>query len=167
MIICPMCNHSEYEGALFCSECGARLTPSERVYTQTLQRGDTGNYTQPPPPPAPLQEVAVTLYLLDFDVTFPVLEGGQVVLGRVAEGEIRQPDIDLSAFQAYQAGVSRHHALIRRQGQQLTITDLNSSNGTRVNGKRIPPNQPVSIHHGDVVSLGKLRIQILYSEGGA
>ncbi|MBI3177123.1 MAG: hypothetical protein HYZ35_03940, partial [Chloroflexi bacterium] len=25
MITCPKCNHVEYEGTLFCSECGARL----------------------------------------------------------------------------------------------------------------------------------------------
>jgi pSer/pThr/pTyr-binding forkhead associated (FHA) protein len=43
----------------------------------------------------------------------------------------------------------------------VTITDLGSSNGTYHAGKRIPPNVPYVLGHGDIVFLGKLRIQVL------
>jgi steroid delta-isomerase-like uncharacterized protein len=49
--------------------------------------------------------------------------------------------------------VSRRHARLRRQGNNYTIEDLNSSNGTFVNSKRI--SGPVLLAEGDVIELGK------------
>jgi pSer/pThr/pTyr-binding forkhead associated (FHA) protein len=39
--------------------------------------------------------------------------------------------------------------------------DLGSANGTYVNGKRLSPKREQLIHHGDIVALGKMKIQIL------
>jgi pSer/pThr/pTyr-binding forkhead associated (FHA) protein len=39
--------------------------------------------------------------------------------------------------------------------------DLGSSNGTYLNGKRLSPNVENVIGHGDVVTLGKLKMQVL------
>jgi pSer/pThr/pTyr-binding forkhead associated (FHA) protein len=39
--------------------------------------------------------------------------------------------------------------------------DLGSANGTYLNGKRLGPNTEQSISHGDIIALGKLKIQIL------
>jgi FOG: FHA domain len=71
------------------------------------------------------------------------------------------PDIDLSLYQAYAAGVSRMHALIKREGRRVIVMDLGSSNGTYVNGKRLTPQTERLLNHGDVVALGKLKFQIL------
>ncbi|MDY0091309.1 MAG: FHA domain-containing protein [Candidatus Vecturithrix sp.] len=51
-----------------------------------------------------------------------------------------------------QHDVSRYHARIGLQGQNCVLEDLQSSNGTRMNGLRIQKN--VSIHHQDVIGLG-------------
>ncbi len=58
-------------------------------------------------------------------------------------------------------GVSRIHATFKITSQGLTITDLGSSNGTRINGLKIVPHIEYPVNHGDVVSLGKLKMQIL------
>ena len=58
-------------------------------------------------------------------------------------------------------GTSRLHAVIKRNGERITIMDLGSSNGTYVNGKRLTANAEQVLHHGDVVTFGKLKIQIL------
>ncbi len=39
--------------------------------------------------------------------------------------------------------------------------DLDSANGTYVNGKRLNPNVEHTLKNGDVVALGKLKIQVL------
>jgi pSer/pThr/pTyr-binding forkhead associated (FHA) protein len=39
--------------------------------------------------------------------------------------------------------------------------DLGSANGTYINGKRLNPNIEHSLNHGDIVALGKLKMQIL------
>jgi steroid delta-isomerase-like uncharacterized protein len=49
--------------------------------------------------------------------------------------------------------ISRRHARLTRQGNAYTIEDLNSSNGTFVNSKRI--SSPVVLAEGDVVELGR------------
>jgi ABC-type multidrug transport system ATPase subunit len=48
-------------------------------------------------------------------------------------------------------GVSRHHAELRRAGDRYEIADLNSHNGTFVNGQRVTTG-PVS--DGDIVGIG-------------
>jgi hypothetical protein len=47
--------------------------------------------------------------------------------------------------------VSRHHAQIIREGDQYTLHDLGSRNGTYVNGDRVL--QPHPLRHADVITL--------------
>lgn len=49
--------------------------------------------------------------------------------------------------------ISRTHCRIDRGGDQYTITDLMSANGTYVNRTRLNPNQPHPIQDGDIVRL--------------
>ena len=85
----------------------------------------------------------------------------EVILGRATEGQSMVPDINLEPYQAFEAGVSRIHAAIRIAGDQVLITDLGSGNGTRINGNKIEPQIPHPIANGDLVNLGKLKIQII------
>jgi pSer/pThr/pTyr-binding forkhead associated (FHA) protein len=55
--------------------------------------------------------------------------------------------------------VSRKHALLRRNGQGWFIKDLQSYNGTYVNGVRVAGEQLVN--GGDVVQLGDYRIELV------
>jgi hypothetical protein len=54
--------------------------------------------------------------------------------------------------------VSRHHARIEYADDQLRVTDLGSTNGTRVNGKSIR-SHPIAA--GDELTFGTLRVQLL------
>ncbi|MDX6402642.1 MAG: transport system ATP-binding/permease protein [Blastocatellia bacterium] len=65
-------------------------------------------------------------------------------LGRDPEGEVV---IDVAA-----AVVSRRHAEIKKTGEQFSITDLKSFNGTLVGGKRIT--ETVTLFDGDEIQLG-------------
>ena len=71
------------------------------------------------------------------------------------------PDIDLTPYQAYASGVSRLHAVLKREGKRVFVMDLGSSNGSYLNGKRLKPNTEQTVEHGDLLALGKLKIQIL------
>ena len=71
------------------------------------------------------------------------------------------PDIDLTPYQAYASGVSRLHAVVKRENNRVAVMDLGSSNGTYVNGRRLNPHTEEALSHGDIVALGKLKIQIL------
>ena len=60
-------------------------------------------------------------------------------------------------------GVSREHARIRHQEGGYTLEDLDSRNGTQVNGYRLTPHQPYALRPGDYVTLGEL-ILFVYSK---
>jgi len=63
------------------------------------------------------------------------------VLGRGTDCDLVFPDI----------ACSRRHASISREDGRVYITDLNSGNGTMVNGKRI---QKMELHDGDEIRIG-------------
>ncbi|NJN17137.1 MAG: FHA domain-containing protein [Oscillochloris sp.] len=49
---------------------------------------------------------------------------------------------------------SRRHAEIRYDGTGYTVVDLQSSNGTLLNGLRLPPLQPQPLRPGDQITIG-------------
>jgi pSer/pThr/pTyr-binding forkhead associated (FHA) protein len=170
MIICPNCHNKEIEGALFCSECGAQLEIEEFSNTHSFVNGEletdilTSQLTddvQAPSVPSVTGEATLSLFLLDNKKVIPLVGRTEYTLGRIAEGQPILPDIDLSGFDAYGHGVSRLHAAIKIYNQKVVVVDLGSSNGTRVNGQKIVPNIDYPLNNGDIMALGKLRIQVV------
>ncbi len=66
-----------------------------------------------------------------------------------------QPEVDLSTAQGSDT-VSRIHAAFEHIGSSSTLTDLNSTNSTRINGKRLEPDKATPINDGDSLSFGKV-----------
>lgn len=162
MIVCPNCQHNNLDGTVFCIECGMQLSGLQPIVTQnisadkipTLERRKTANF------PQDLDNWA-SLHLLDSGQILPLGDRTEFTLGRVSEAQPIMPDIDLTPYQAYANGVSRLHAVLKREGRRVFVMDLGSSNGTYLNGKRLAPNIDQTLNHGDMLALGKLKIQIL------
>jgi pSer/pThr/pTyr-binding forkhead associated (FHA) protein len=91
----------------------------------------------------------------------PLVGRNEFTLGRISQGQSILPDIDLSPYNAYAQGVSRLHATLKLIQDELYIEDLGSSNGTRINNTKIPPHQNQLVQHGDVIALGRFKIQAL------
>ena len=165
MIICPSCKHEEVDGAIFCSECGTQLVKSENVNTQMIQPADGDDrVTGPISESGPNYNNAwISLHMLDNGQILPIAEQTEFTMGRISDNQPIMPDIDFSAYKAYDNGVSRLHAVIRHNNGNVIIMDLGSSNGTYVNGTRQLPNIEQPLHHGDVVALGKLKLQVVLS----
>ena len=66
-----------------------------------------------------------------------------------------QPAVDLSNTQGADT-VSRIHATLEHIGSSYTLTDLNSTNATRLNNKRLEPDKPAPLNDGDSISFGKV-----------
>ena len=75
--------------------------------------------------------------------------GERVPLGDTAFTVGRLPDCSLSLNDT---NVSRRHCEIRRAGNNFTLVDLGSTNGTKLNGTRIVA--PHTLADGDIVSVG-------------
>lgn len=71
--------------------------------------------------------------------------------------------VDLEPYEALDQGVSRRHAVIERDDFYLTITDLNSTNGTRLNNTKLVAYQRRVLRHEDEIQLGKLVLRIILS----
>jgi hypothetical protein len=170
MIICPNCQHEELPGSLFCNECGAQLVIPETPTTQSIQRLPSDGLIGKSKPEVAMPQKPVITASLNAEVSLHMVDSGQIVhlagqteftIGRTAEGQPILPDVDLSHFEAYAQGVSRLHASVKIYNQRVVITDLGSSNGTRVNGQKIVPHVDYPLNHGDMIALGKFTIQIL------
>lgn len=83
----------------------------------------------------------------------------RLVIGR-AGGEGDQPDVDFSAYNAQERGVSRLHAVFTYQDDQIYLEDLNSTNGTRINGLQIMPGRACRLRNGDEIEFGSLRMVV-------
>lgn len=72
------------------------------------------------------------------------------------------PDIDLKPYDPERTVTRRWHAQIERKDDGYWLTDLKSTNGTRLNGRRLPPNQPQELHDGDVIAFGRGVMQLVF-----
>lgn len=68
---------------------------------------------------------------------------GKCTFGRGGEADYRIAD----------DGLSRLHATVYREGDNVWITDENSTNGSFVNGERVKPNGTI-LCHGDKIKIG-------------
>ena len=88
-----------------------------------------------------------------------------IILGRTVGNEI--VDVDLTPFHAVDFGVSRQHAMIMPEGDGFVIKDLNSSNGTVLNGVRLEANKNYALLDGDMLFLGRMALTIRFVHEGA
>lgn len=84
------------------------------------------------------------------------------LLGRFSKSKPGSNHIDLDPFGARDKGVSRIHAQIHMANNRLYITDMESTNGTYVDGTQIAPNQQHQLRQGSNLILGRMNIQIMY-----
>lgn len=162
MITCKHCQAQQFEGSIFCNECGASLamTSARQETTASLGRSDTSDLLE-----------ADTIFgraPSGMTINFLVVSSGrrlslglahELTIGR-RDARGSNPDLDLTVDGGSEAGVSRRHAVIRQVNGRSLIEDLASTNGTFINGNRILPNQPMPLHNGDEVSFGTLSVRI-------
>lgn len=96
-----------------------------------------------PPGGHPLRDLAtVTVGEVHHDV---VLRGERLVIGRLNACDICLSDVN----------ASRRHAVLEREGDGWTVADLDSTNGTLLNGV---PVQRERLRDGDVIEIGLTRL---------
>lgn len=87
----------------------------------------------------------------------------RLIAGRVSSGgdtPLPPPDLDFSAFNGLNNGVSRQHAVFCFEDGALSVEDMSSTNGTRINGFQIQPGRQYRLRNGDELELGRLRMSV-------
>lgn len=108
-----------------------------------------------------LNRPSLSLLILDKGEIIPLNDKDEIIIGRIMGGQSIYPDIDLSPYKAYAEGVSRIHASIKICDRGIYITDLGSTNGTRLNGKRISAQKEYPLKNGAHVYLGNFKFMVI------
>ena len=93
-----------------------------------------------PPPPPEREVVTLTVAGEKHEIT-----SSRVVLGRSRACDVHVPDVN----------VSRRHAEVRQEGTTYWVVDLDSTNGTVLNGKAVERER---LRDGDTITLGSTEI---------
>jgi pSer/pThr/pTyr-binding forkhead associated (FHA) protein len=84
-----------------------------------------------------------------------------ITIGRAVEDEMIT--VDLSKYHARLLGVSRRHALIFPTPSGLAIRDLNSANGTSLNGTPLQGGKAYDLQAGDELQIGGLYVTVYFA----
>ena len=136
---CPVCGHRNQAGDAYCGECGFLLaSPADAI--SPLQ--ETADITRQP-------------HLTDDNGKIYVLRPGVNTVGRET-GDIVLPD----------KTVSRHHAhIVYDEDRGLySVEDIDSTNGTSVNGQRLLPRIPHPVLPGDDIMFGSIPVRLVAHE---
>ncbi|MDX2036259.1 MAG: GGDEF domain-containing protein [Isosphaeraceae bacterium] len=97
--------------------------------------------------PAPTSPSPLYLIMLNGGIPGAMLQVSkqETRLGRASDNTLQLAD----------SSISRYHALLETDDEgQVRLSDLESTNGTFVNGKRLPPHTPVPLKDGDRLQFG-------------
>jgi hypothetical protein len=150
-VYCPECGFQNPEAANYCSKCGARLIPdapgeSTEAFTHEELNEDPGGAIERAGVGGPA--LVVRSGGGRAGETFFPKDNGVSLVGRSPECDIFLDDVT----------VSRKHAELEHRGEQWTIRDLGSLNGTFVNRRRI---ESTELEDDDEVQIGKYRLTFL------
>ena len=100
------------------------------------------------------------------DGTTFMFRSDNILVGRVdrASGVVsRVLGVDLTGFEDIEdPSVSRRHAQILLRNDEYFLQDLNSTNGTTVNGRLLAPEMRCPLDHGDQVQFGDITLFFLW-----
>jgi serine/threonine protein kinase len=90
------------------------------------------------------------------------LTSENVVLGRDSTARNIRNDIDLTDLDVKKI-VSRRQARVQTQNNEFLLFDLNSRNGTFLNGERLVPDKPHTLVPGDVIEFGSKGVKLTFT----
>jgi hypothetical protein len=139
-------------------------TPAKRTFTSTLLLNEptkdipSGCFTF-------MSWMVLQLNVVDSEESIRIspIEGKLLHIGRNPESAPKTVDIDLTSHVSDVDGVSRIHAAIKLVGTRLELHDMNSTNGTSINGIRFNPNESHPLRSDDIIMLGKFQLAVRFT----
>jgi hypothetical protein len=91
---------------------------------------------------------------------FPLVKGKYSSPGPISVG--RTPDNDVTIPES---SISARHCFLRVLGAEISLTDAGSTNGTLVNGAKLPSKKAQKVVEGDVITLGRFNLHFHSTRG--
>lgn len=108
-----------------------------------------------------MESIGIATLLTENGISFPVSEE-TTVLGRNSSSKNILNDIDLSKLDEKKI-ISRRHAMIQRINNEFILHDLDSRNGTFINGTRLSSAKPHTLASGDVIEFGSGGVKLTFT----
>ncbi len=142
-IVCEQCGRLNKPQARFCAGCGSALSASA------------------PHPVAPMLKPARLIVRSPYRAWEVILDRSPVRIGRRDPSRAHFPELDLAE---HDRGIaSRLHAIIEKRGDHYVLTDQQSTNGTQINGRMIPPRVPQRLMPGDLIKIGEVEMEFRWN----
>ena len=170
MIKCTFCHGMNVDNTIFCDGCGTFLLDTDEPETDQLKKKNektkigSATGTLQMPLGNGLEPLNVRLKIENGAREIEARLDRSLYLGRLDPLSDNYPEIDLTEVGGIEKGVSRRHAKLLTQNEDLIIEDLGSINGTFINGQKLAPYSAEIIQDGDLVHLGELLIQVNISD---
>jgi FHA domain len=156
---CLRCGHNNSLNETFCEECGQVIDVSTSSLARKVHPQNTSDRDK---------QLIVLTFQTEKDTLSATLQPSQrATLGRLVPYMLLTPDIDLTPLNGAELGVSRNHAVLDYTSKGLHITDLDSRNGTFVNGKRLDSLNSLLLRDGDKLRFGQLEADLHLKVGPA
>lgn len=159
---CPKCSKEIADGARICPECGNTLVDDAH---QTMVTG------MDPKKSGIIAGFGSASFQGRTSIVLYVKGGKQPVVFRPEQDFVigrrtatSTVDLDLGQYEQDTKTVSRQHAVIRLEDDQMMLYDLGSRNGTFVNEKLVSPDVPNVLHDGDVIRVGQVVLHIYFQK---
>lgn len=154
-------------------QSGKRLTPPPAASTPPVYQAPPAasappvyqappSYSSPVAPPAATTRTALAparMVVLTSGAMLMLPNTPQAVVGRGDPVSNFFPDIDLTPHGALDQGVGRRHLRLFVLGAQVMVEDLDSTNGTHINGQKLAARQPQALRNGDTLEVGRLALR--------
>lgn len=165
---CPICKQKNELEAIVCIHCGASLdsfpldetaiTRTTEVQTRVMERMGELLINEALTPGG-----GIAMYIAGTSEPVFISSEKEFVVGRkVEDGGTTEGFLDLAKFGAYQMGLSKQHAMIRRADHGYEVIDLSSRNGTWLNEQQLMPGKPYPLTSGSQLRLARMRLLVLY-----
>jgi pSer/pThr/pTyr-binding forkhead associated (FHA) protein len=155
--------------AIVCEHCGKPFNFASDNYSNTMEveqetrslsrdleeQIQTANMEEP--------SEGIAIYLLGLLHPIEIRLENIFIIGRLVDPK-QEKVVDLTRYNAFTLGVSRRHLMVRRTGDGYEVMDLDSTNGTWVNGQRLEPQLPFAVISGQQIRLGNLPIFISFRQ---
>lgn len=140
---CRRCGHVNRSEANFCSACGIDLRDELTTLEHTVITIEESEKIE-------LDNTTRCLVIVEGhrSGTTYTLEEGAIQVGRGAKSTIFLDDVT----------VSRNHAQVKVEGEDVVLSDAGSLNGTYLNGKRV---EKAKLKHKDDIQIGKYKFRYL------
>lgn len=127
----------------------------------------------PDPPPATdageRQDVPYQAWLRlgDAEVELSLPDEGEARVGRPDPEAGFQPEVDLSPFDEHRSASRRHARILAKHGSYTLLEESGVTNGTFVNGERVPAETPIELTDGDEISFARVRVVFFHRSAQA